>query len=96
MITSSGLPARDAKSSAFLESVTTCTTLPGFDGGMIPWLGRFHRIVHSELTGALPDRIQRAWERGDLSDFVDALAQFEDMFADAVKIYRDSKEHQNV
>ena len=95
MITSSELPAQDAKSLAFFESVTACTSLEGFDPGMILWLGRFRRMLHAELTGALMDRIQNAWERNDLGAFADALAEFEEAFAQAVELYRQRKEAEN-
>ena len=95
MITSTELPTQDARSLAFLESVTTSTSLQGFDSGFLPWLGRFRRVQHAELTGSLPDRIQRAWALDDLSDFVDALADWEHAFAEAVKLYRHQKELAN-
>lgn len=95
MITSSELPTHDAKSLAFLESVQAVTSLDGFDSGMLPWLGRFRRMLHAELTGALPDRIQRAWEDNDLGAFADALDDFEETFVQAVELYRQRKELKN-
>lgn len=92
MIASSGLPIQDAKSLAFLESVLAVTSLDGFDSGTLLWLSRFRRMLHSELTGALPDRIQQAWERNDLGAFADALTDFELAFAQAVEMYRQRKE----
>jgi hypothetical protein len=52
-------------------------------------------MLHAELTGALPDRIQRAWERNDLGAFADTLDDFEKAFSDAVELYRRQKELEN-
>lgn len=95
MITSSDLPAQDAKSLAFLECVGNCTSLAGFDSGMLPWLGRFRRMLHADLTGSLPDQVQQAWERNELGAFADALDEFEKAFTEAVELYRESKGNQN-
>ena len=95
MITSSELPTQDAKALAFLESVQAVTSLHGFDSRMIRWLGRFRPMLHAELTGVLVDRIQQAWEAGDLAAFADALDEFEKAFAEAVEIYRHWKETEN-
>ena len=94
MITSSDLLA-DAKSLAFLESVQAVTSLHGFDSGMLPWLGRFRRMLHAELTGPLADRIQQAWERNELGAFAEALDDFEKAFGEAVALYRDRREAEN-